>query len=108
MEGGGGPMARRLLSRVRGSRPMAGLNRWMVAGRNVYVGGVCLVLLLALVVVQSVLGKAAGEQTNAADQVPIYQVDPLWPKPLPNDWIVGAVIGVSVDAQDRVWMLHRP
>ncbi len=33
---------------------------------------------------------------------------PLWPKPLPNHWILGQVIGVSVDSNDNVWIVHRP
>jgi DNA-binding beta-propeller fold protein YncE len=43
----------------------------------------------------------------AAVQAPRFEVDPLWPKPLPNHWIVGQVIGVSVDAQDHIWIVHR-
>ena len=31
----------------------------------------------------------------------------MWPKPLPNHWILGNAIGVSVDAQDHIWMVHR-
>src|SRR5712664_4856998 len=41
-------------------------------------------------------------------QVPTFRVDPAWPKPLPNHWIVGAVAGVAVDARDHVWITHRP
>src|SRR5439155_24624407 len=40
--------------------------------------------------------------------VPVYKVDPAWPKPLPNHWLVGAVVGVAVDRQDHIWMAHRP
>jgi len=40
--------------------------------------------------------------------IPTYQVDPLWPKPLPNHWLVGAVAGVAVDAKDHIWITHRP
>jgi DNA-binding beta-propeller fold protein YncE len=40
--------------------------------------------------------------------VPTFRVDPAWPKPLPNHWIVGAVAGVAVDARDHVWITHRP
>ena len=48
--------------------------------------------------------------SNAAQpaQVPTYAVDPFWPKPLPNRWILGAVAGVAVDASDHVWIVHRP
>ncbi len=31
----------------------------------------------------------------------------MWPKPLPNHWVIGNTIGVSVDAQDHVWIIHR-
>jgi hypothetical protein len=37
-----------------------------------------------------------------------YQVDPFWPQPLPNGWILGQVSGVAVDADDHVWVLQRP
>jgi autonomous glycyl radical cofactor GrcA len=44
----------------------------------------------------------------AADtQAPQFSVDPLWPKPLGNHWILGSVTGVAVDAQDHVWIVHR-
>lgn len=41
-------------------------------------------------------------------QVPTFRVDPDWPKPLPNHWIVGSVAGVAVDDRDHVWIVHRP
>jgi DNA-binding beta-propeller fold protein YncE len=40
-------------------------------------------------------------------QAPMFVVDPYWPKPLPNHWITGSVIGLSIDAQDNVWTIHR-
>jgi hypothetical protein len=45
---------------------------------------------------------------QATVMAPAYEVDPAWPKPLPNQWILGAVAGVAVDAQDHVWIVHRP
>lgn len=47
-------------------------------------------------------------QSQLAVQAPQFEVDPYWPKPLPNHWVLGSVIGLSVDAQDHVWILHRP
>jgi hypothetical protein len=38
---------------------------------------------------------------------PSFQVDPLWPRPLPNHWLLGSVTGVAVDAQDHIWIVHR-
>jgi NHL repeat len=42
-------------------------------------------------------------------QAPKLDVDPLWPKPFPvaKHWILGSITGVAVDAQDRVWIVHR-
>ena len=41
--------------------------------------------------------------------VPQYTVDPFWPKPLPNNWILGQCSGIAVDpTNDHVWVTHRP
>ena len=49
--------------------------------------------------------KAAGKLT---DPVPSFIVDPFWPKPLPNQWLIGQVSGVAVDSRDHIWIVHRP
>jgi DNA-binding beta-propeller fold protein YncE len=51
--------------------------------------------------------RAAVEAAVTGVQAPRFEVDPLWPKPLPNKWILGQTIGVAVDAQDHVWIIHR-
>jgi DNA-binding beta-propeller fold protein YncE len=48
----------------------------------------------------------AGQSRNSV-QAPYFEVDPLWPKPLPNHWVLGSTIGVSVDERDHVWIIHR-
>ncbi|MBL0939559.1 MAG: hypothetical protein IBJ03_11725 [Gemmatimonadaceae bacterium] len=40
-------------------------------------------------------------------QAPRFEVDPMWPKPLPNHWLLGSVIGVGVDSRDHVFIIHR-
>jgi hypothetical protein len=54
-------------------------------------------------------GGATANATAASDGPlgPILEVNPLWPKPLPNHWLLGTVIGVDVDAEDNVWIIHR-
>ena len=42
-----------------------------------------------------------------AKMAPVFEVDPFWPKPLPDNWVTGSTIGLSVDDQDRVWTIHR-
>src|SRR5437764_8776388 len=54
----------------------------------------------------ALLALASAAQPNM--DLPRFQVDPFWPKPLPNHWILGAVAGVAVDASDHVWITHRP
>jgi DNA-binding beta-propeller fold protein YncE len=54
----------------------------------------------------AVLQKRAAVEA-AGPQAPMFEVDPFWPKPLPNHWLIGMTIGVSVDAQDHVWIVHR-
>lgn len=53
------------------------------------------------------------EGTTAAQEkpgpgLPVFQVDPYWPKPLPNSWTFGEFSGVAVDSRDHVWIDQRP
>ena len=41
-------------------------------------------------------------------RVPQFMVDPFWPKPLPNNWMIGQVSGVHVDSNDHIWIVQRP
>ncbi|MEO8681559.1 MAG: hypothetical protein ABI665_21110 [Vicinamibacterales bacterium] len=56
-------------------------------------------------VIAGLVTVAAAQQR---DPVPTFAVDPMWPKPLPHQWILGAVAGVAVDRRDHVWLVHRP
>ncbi len=38
---------------------------------------------------------------------PAFEVDPFWPQPLPNHWVLGSAIGVGVDSRDHVFVIHR-
>ena len=54
-------------------------------------------------------GTSSGTGPAASATVaPVFVVDPFWPKALPNGWVLGATIGVAVDARDNVWVIHRP
>src|SRR6266568_1748832 len=74
--------------------------------RNLYIGAAFSALLVTLGVASAVLGKRAVVHA-ATTQAPRFEVDPLWPKPLPNHWILGQTIGVSVDGNDHIWIIHR-
>ena len=74
--------------------------------RNLYVGAGFLAVLAALGTGSVLLDKRAAVEA-AAVQAPMFEVDPMWPKPLPNHWLLGMTIGVSVDGQDHIWIIHR-
>jgi DNA-binding beta-propeller fold protein YncE len=52
--------------------------------------------------------RVDARQSSQTIQTPTFAVDPMWPQPLPNRWILGAVVGVAVDRRDHVWIVHRP
>jgi DNA-binding beta-propeller fold protein YncE len=73
---------------------------------NLKIGVGLAALVAALGAGSMVLRKVAVVQASGT-MAPRFEVNPMWPKPLPNHWVVGNVIGVSVDAQDHIWIIHR-
>ena len=74
--------------------------------RNLTIGLTLLSLAIALGIGTVVLERKAAVQA-AGVMAPMFEVDPMWPKPMPNHWVIGMTIGVSVDAEDNVWIIHR-
>src|SRR6476659_585573 len=66
--------------------------------------------LLALVASPQAFGRrsATPEGGQQSGRMPSFKVDPSWPLELPNNWILGAVTGVFVDAKGHVWVTHLP
>src|SRR5262245_55106499 len=52
-------------------------------------------------------GWQAGLLLAQGGAAPKFEVDRMWPKPLPNHWILGSITGLTVDAQDHIWIVHR-
>src|SRR5689334_19709706 len=74
--------------------------------RNVRVG-ISFAAVLSTLGITSLVLDHRSQVEAAGVQAPRFEVDPMWPKPLPNHWILGQTIGVTVDAQDHVWIIHR-
>src|SRR5688572_15616433 len=72
--------------------------------RIVVVGTTLALLIAALAIGHSRLQAAIA--TRAVD-APRFEVDPFWPKPLPNHWILGSTIGIGIDSRDHVFIVHR-
>ena len=77
----------------------------MTKRSNVLIGAAFVAAFAALGVGQSLLEQKAEAQ--GAVQAPKFEVDPMWPKPLPNGWYMGQAIGVWADDKDHVWIIHR-
>ena len=75
-----------------------------ITKRNVYAAVAVIAAIAALGFGQQALDNSA--QANDR-QAPMFEVDPFWPKPLPNHWILGATIGIDVDSRDHVYIIHR-
>ena len=83
--------------------------------RSILAAGILMSTVSALGFRLSALGASPAAQSRGpraegpeppALQVPRFEVDPLWPKPLPNRWLLGSATGVGVDGADHVFVVH--
>lgn len=76
--------------------------------RGLLLSGVTSLALCAVAATQfSAQSRGGPRPSTGSNQGPTFQVDPLWPKPMPNHWILGSITGLWVDAADHVWIVHR-
>jgi DNA-binding beta-propeller fold protein YncE len=76
----------------------------MLTKKSVFTLAAVAVVIVALGFGQNALDNDVQAQTKEA---PMFEVDPFWPKPLPNQWILGSTIGLDVDSRDHVYIIHR-
>jgi hypothetical protein len=83
----------------------------MARRREFKIGIACVLVAMALGVGSACMDSMAeGGGTSmvaGAGQVPLFEVDPFWPRPLPNHWLLGSTIGLDVDSRGHVWIIHR-
>jgi Lactonase, 7-bladed beta-propeller len=77
--------------------------RQLFWSRRAFVGVSFLAVMAVLGTSQLLLKKAIAQGKEA----PRFEVDPFWPKPMPNNWVLGQAIGVAVDSRDHIWIVHR-
>ncbi|PYS27478.1 MAG: hypothetical protein DMG11_16225 [Acidobacteria bacterium] len=65
------------------------------------------VLLIASVVALGLAGKWFSSAQAQSRALPTFEVDRGWPK-VPPQWKLGDPSSIAIDAQDNVWVLHRP
>jgi DNA-binding beta-propeller fold protein YncE len=79
-----------------------------MARRHLLIGVTFVVAIGILAVAEVMLQQAVTAQEGGGTvRAPRFEVDPLWPKPLPNHWLLGSTIGVWVDERDHIWIIHR-
>jgi DNA-binding beta-propeller fold protein YncE len=61
-------------------------------------------LVPAVALLAGAVAGRAGAQS--AKQAPRFEVDPMWPMPMPNRWILGSATGVAVDSRDHVYVVN--
>ena len=69
---------------------------------------ILLASVVALALVRLVPDNVVATAAQAADRLPTFTRDANWPKPLPNNWMLGVVWGIATDARDHVWILQDP
>ena len=74
--------------------------------------GIRRVIFFLAVLVSACADPEAGALSEAGEAAeggaPSFEVDPGWPREMPNLWIMGSITGVFVDARDHVWVTHLP
>src|SRR2546425_5152699 len=74
--------------------------------RDLRIGAALVAAIVALGITSVVLDRVSAVKA-ASVMAPKFEVDPMWPKPLPNHWLLGSTIGVGVDSRDHVFIIHR-
>jgi DNA-binding beta-propeller fold protein YncE len=76
--------------------------------RNLLIGATFTVALIGLGITERALEQTAQAQSESkGGQVPIFEVDPFWPKTMSDNWVFGMTIGLGIDEKDQVWVIHR-
>ncbi|MFI5228568.1 MAG: hypothetical protein ACHQWU_05840 [Gemmatimonadales bacterium] len=75
----------------------------MAQRRSLLIAGGVAGAAAALALIHPSLGVARPAPAVVA---PRFEVDPLWPKPMPSHWILGSAVGVAVDARDNIYVVN--
>lgn len=75
--------------------------------RNVVIGVALVAGGVVLACASEALDEMAMNTGGQDGMAPVFEVDPFWPQPLPDHWVLGSVVGVGVDSRDHVYIIHR-
>ncbi len=72
--------------------------------RFTLLGTIALLAPAATVLAQGGAPKKGAGSSSA--QAPRFVVDPLWPQPMGNRWILGSTTGIAIDSRDHIFVVH--
>jgi hypothetical protein len=49
----------------------------------------------------------AAPSPHGPHHAPTFQVDPFWPRPLPDNWVTGEIGGTCIDSHDHLFVVTR-
>jgi hypothetical protein len=75
--------------------------RYLTLGAGLVAG------VVALACASEAIDELAAGIAGQDGMAPMFEVDPFWPKPLPDHWVLGSVVGVGIDSRDHVYIIHR-
>ena len=74
--------------------------------KTLLAGFIALTLFTVLNISQERMEQSALAVNNDR-MAPQFEVDPYWPQPLPNKWLLGRTIGIAIDERDHLFVVHR-
>jgi hypothetical protein len=66
----------------------------------------CTLLFCTTTALSAQIRSAPARARDVPLRAPLFEVDPMWPKPMPNHYILGSAVGVAVDSRDHVFVVH--
>jgi len=78
----------------------------MRANRYVYLAAAAVSVAAGAVFLSPFIDPGAA-LANGRLRAPTFQVDPFWPRPLPDNWVTGEIGGTCIDSRDHLIMLTR-
>jgi DNA-binding beta-propeller fold protein YncE len=70
-------------------------------------GSAAAAISVGLLVTWTVSDRHVTGQARRPAQVPIFEYDPTFPKPLPETWAIGPIGGLAVDRRDHLFVVQR-
>jgi DNA-binding beta-propeller fold protein YncE len=74
--------------------------------RGLLFGGTLVFLQASALAAQRGATGAKSAAAGKASQAPLFEVEILWPKPMPNHWLLGSATGVAIDKQDHIFVVN--